>query len=328
MTAYIVTILTLVCITSLLGLALNLQWGLCGMVIFGMSGFFALGAYTAALVALSGAGTLAAVFAAAAACALACGATAVVSLRLSDEYLAILTLGFGEIIRLVTLSESWLTGGSLGLPGIPRPLWGLVSEKSYDVLFLGLLMAVVLAVFLALEVLMRSPFGRAVRAVREDDVVTATLGKNVTLLRVKAFALGGAIIGIAGAFHAFYLTYVDPSQFSAIITAYTFMAVIAGGRGSNTGLLIGAATIMVLVEGSRFLKDVVEVFDATQLASLRLILIGVGLILFLIYRPQGFMAEHKARAARLAGMPPPQPAHDAAVTPAASPRQPTAVPPS
>ncbi len=303
MTAYIVTILTLVCIASILGLALNLQWGTCGMVNFGMAGYFALGAYTASLVALSGAGTLTATLAASFVCALACGATAVVSLRLSDEYLAILTLGFGEIIRLMSLSESWLTGGSLGLPGIPRPFWGYVSEQNYDLFFLCLLAAVVFALFLALEVLVRSPFGRAVRAVRDDDVVTATLGKNVTLIRVKAFALGGAIIGVAGAFHAFYLTYVDPSQFSAMITAYTFMAVIAGGRGSNKGLLLGAATIMVLVEGSRFLKDVVQIMDATQLASLRLIFVGLGLILFLIYRPQGFMQEYRVKAASLVDEP-------------------------
>jgi ABC-type branched-subunit amino acid transport system permease subunit len=134
-----------------------------------------------------------------------------------------------------------------------------------------------------------------VRAVREDDVVAATLGKNVVWLRVRAFALGGAIIGIGGSLHAFYMTYIDPSQFSAILTAYAFMAVIAGGRGSNKGLLIGAVTIMTLVEGSRFLKDLIYVFDATQLAALRLILIGLGLILFLIYRPQGMLPEYRLR---------------------------------
>lgn len=305
MTAYLVTILSLVGIAIILGLALNLQWGLCGMVNFGMAGFFALGAYTAAIVALAGAGTLAATLAAALMCAIACGATALISLRLSDEYLAILTLGFGEVIRLVTLSEEWLTGGSLGLPGIPRPMWGLVSEKNYDELFLAILVAVVLVLFVLLEVLIRSPFGRAVRAVREDDVVAATLGKNVVMLRVKAFALGGAIIGVGGAFHAYYLTYIDPSQFSAIITAYTFMAVIAGGRGSNRGLLIGAATIMFLIEGSRFLKDMVQVLDATQLAAIRLILIGLGLILFLIYRPQGFMPEYRLKSSSIVDAPPP-----------------------
>jgi ABC-type branched-subunit amino acid transport system permease subunit len=301
MIAYFVTILCLVCIAMILGLALNLQWGLCGMVNFGMAGFFALGAYSAALVALSGAGTLAATVTAALVCGITSAAMALISLRLSDEYLAILTLGFGEVIRLVVLSEEWLTGGSLGLPGIPRPLWGLVSEKDYEVLFVVLLVLVVLGLFITLEILLRSPFGRAIRAVREDDVVVATLGKNVTMLRVKAFAVGGAIIGIAGAFHAYYLTYIDPSQFSAIITAYTFMAVIAGGRGSNKGLLLGAAVIMCLIEGSRFLKDVVQVLDATQLAAIRLILIGLGLILFLIYRPQGFAREYRLRSSSLIG---------------------------
>ena len=223
-------------------------------------------------------------------------------MRLSDEYLAILTLGFGEVIRLVVLSEEWLTGGSLGLPGIPRPLWGLVSEKDYEVLFLGHPASPwCSACSLRWRSCLRSPFGRAIRAVREDDVVVATLGKNVTMLRVKAFAVGGAIIGIAGAFHAYYLTYIDPSQFSAIVTAYTFMAVIAGGRGSNKGLLFGAAIIMCLIEGSRFLKDVVQVLDATQLAAIRLILIGLGLILFLIYRPQGFAREYRLKSSSLVG---------------------------
>jgi ABC-type branched-subunit amino acid transport system permease subunit len=161
--------------------------------------------------------------------------------------------------------------------------------------FLGFCLAIVLMLYVFLEILLRSPFGRAVRAVREDDIVAATLGKNVVGLRVRAFALGGAIIGIGGSLHAFYMTYIDPSQFSTIITAYAFMAVIAGGRGSNKGLLIGAVTIMTLVEGSRFLKDVLYVFDATQLAALRLILIGLGLILFLIYRPQGMLPEYRLR---------------------------------
>jgi branched-chain amino acid transport system permease protein len=298
MIAYLITILTLVGIVAILGLALNLQWGLCGMVNFGMAGFFALGAYTAALLALAGAGSLAATLAAAVVCAAACAVVAVISLRLSEEYLAILTLGFGEVIRLFVLNEEWLTHGSLGLPGIPRPLWGFVSEKSYEALFLGLLIAVVLALFVALEILLHSPFGRAIRAVREDDIVATTLGKNVVMLRVKAFGLGGAIIGVAGAFHAYYLTYIDPSQFSATITAYVFMAVIAG-RGSNRGLLLGAATIMVFIEGTRFLKDLFNVLDATQLAAIRLILIGLGLILFLIYRPQGFLPEYRLKTTSL-----------------------------
>src|SRR5260221_9499104 len=251
MIAYLIAILTLVGSVAILGLALNLQWGLCGMVNFGMAGFFALGAYTPALPALAGAGTLAATLAAAVVCAAACSVVAVISLRVSGEYLAILTLGFREVIRPFVLNEEWLTHGALGLPGIPRPLWGFVSEKIYEALFLGLLIAVVLALFVALEILLHSPFGRAIRAVREDDIVATTLGKNVVMLRDKAFGLGGAIIGVAGAFHAHYLTHIDPSPFSATITAYVFMAVIAGGPGSDPGPILGGATILVFIRITR-----------------------------------------------------------------------------
>ena len=299
MTAYLVTILIFVCIAILLGFALNLQWGVCGMVNFGLVGFFALGAYAAALVTLAGAGSLAAILVASLVCAAASAALALITLRLSDEYLAILTLGFGQVIGLVALSEDWLTGGSLGLSGIPRPLAGLVSEQNYEPAFLLLLIAALAAIYVALELLLRSPFGRVLRAIRDDEVVAATLGKNVAAMRVKAFAIGGAIIGIAGAFHAFYLTYIDPSQFTATITGYTFMAVIIGGRGSNKGLVLGAITIIALIESTRFLKDAVEIIDAGQLAALRLILVGAGLVLVLIYRPQGIASEYRLKSASL-----------------------------
>lgn len=102
-------------------------------------------------------------------------------------------------------------------------------------------------------------------------------------------------MGIAGSLHAFYMTYIDPSQFTSIITAYAFMTVILGGRGSNVGLLIGSCTIMTLIEATRFLKDFLNIVDGAQLAALRLGLIGVGIILLLILRPQGLMAEPRKR---------------------------------
>jgi branched-chain amino acid transport system permease protein len=146
-----------------------------------------------------------------------------------------------------------------------------------------------------LNVLARSPFGRIVRALREDDVVAATLGKNVLWARVRVFAIGGAFIGLAGSMHAFYYQYIDPTQFTNIVIAYAFMAVIAGGRGAHAGAIWGAAAVMVLLEGSRFLKDVIPGLDSDRLAAIRIIIIGVGLILLLIYRPQGFMREYRLR---------------------------------
>src|SRR5262249_8352519 len=186
MTAYLITLAILVLIAALLGFALNLQWGTAGLVNFGLAGFFALGAYTAALMALAGAGSFLAIAAAALVCTLACTATALLSARLSDEYLAILTLGFGEVVGLVALSEDRLTGRSLGLSGIPRPLSGLVPDDRYEIIFLGLLFITVVIVYAALQLILSSPFGRALRAIREDEVVAETLGKDVLALRVKA----------------------------------------------------------------------------------------------------------------------------------------------
>lgn len=296
MIAYLITIATLVSIAVLIALALNVQWGMCGMVNFGLAGFVALGAYTTAIIALQGWGLLASVSAAVLVCAIAGALLSLISMRLSEHYLAVVTLGFGEVIRLVTLNESWLTGGALGLPGIPRPAIDLIGTDHYEKVYLGAALVVVLLVFLGLERLTRSPAGRALRAIRDDDLVASSLGKNVLLLRAKAFAVGGAITGLAGALQAYQFSYIDPSQFTAIMTAYAFMAVIAGGRGSHRGLILGACSIMFLLEATRFLKDVIDVLDNAQVAAIRLIMIGTGLILLLIFRPQGLMREHRLAA--------------------------------
>lgn len=296
MIAYLVTIMTLVSIAVLIAFALNVQWGMCGMVNFGLAGFVALGAYTAALISLNDGGFVLAVLGAIVVCAIMGALVSLISLRLSEDYLAVVTLGFGEIIRLVTLNESWLTGGALGLPGIPRPLVDVIGTDNYETAFLILCVVIVAIVFIGLELATRGPFGRSLRAVRDDELVAASLGKNVLLLRVKAFAIGGGITGIAGALQGFQFSYIDPSQFTAIMTAYAFMAVIAGGQGSHRGLILGACSVMFLLESTRFLKDVIDVLDNAQIAAIRLILIGAGLIVLLIYRPQGIMREFRLAA--------------------------------
>jgi branched-chain amino acid transport system permease protein/neutral amino acid transport system permease protein len=294
MIAYLTTLVVLVSVAALVGLALNFQWGVAGLVNFGVVGFVALGAYATALLAPS-LGWFGGMVAASAICAATSTALAFLSIRLEENYLAIVTIGFGEIVRILLLNEDWLTGGALGIADIPRPFVSLVSAARYDVVLLFFAVALVALVFILLEVLVRSPFGRALRAVRDDATAACALGKPILLLRVKAFAIGGAVMGVAGALHAFYLTYIDPSQFTSIITAYAFMAVIAGGRGSNIGLLFGAGTIMVLIEATRFLKDAMQVIDGAQLSALRLGMIGVGIVLLLILRPQGLLAEPQRR---------------------------------
>jgi len=298
MTGYFIAILTFVSLAVLLGFALNVQWGQAGMLNFGLAGFYGIGAYTAAILSKAGADGLTATVAAVAMTAALSALVSLATLKLREDYLAITTLAFAELVRLVLTNETWLTGGTNGIRDIPRPLIGLVGGDQYE-LFCWLLCLVLVAVtYLLLDRVIRSPFGRALRAVREDDVVAAMLGKNVLALRVKAFAIGGAVIGLAGALHAYYFTYIDPGEFAGFVTVYAFMAVIVGGKGSNRGLLLGACTVMVLLEGTRFLKDFVPFLSAQQAASLRLALIGAGLVLILIFRPEGISSEYRLSIAK------------------------------
>ncbi|WP_052261805.1 branched-chain amino acid ABC transporter permease [Leisingera sp. ANG-M1] len=255
MIGYLTAILIFVIISALIGLALKLQWGQAGMVNFGIFGFFAVAAYVSGLSALAGVPALIGAALAILATVALSILVALVSARLREDYLAIATLAFAEAVRLFLLNETWLTGGANGLPGIPWPLSELASGLQYELLFLGLSLAVLAACFAFAQMLTISPFGRVLRALREDDLVTATLCKTTLGFRVRAFAAGGAIIGAAGSLHSFYFSYIDPPQFGTFVTANAFMAMIAGGRGSNTGLLLGAASVMVQLEGTRFLKD-------------------------------------------------------------------------
>lgn len=295
MISFLILISIVVCFSAILALALNFQWGLGGMVNFGLAGLYALGAYSCSLLMLkAGANTFFATLGAMAIVGVVCGVVAFVTLRVTEEdYFAIVTLGVGEMLRLVALNEDWLTKGALGLTGIPRPLSDVVPAEYYQYFLLGLSVALLLGTLWFLNMLARSPFGRIMRAVREDDVVAATLGKYVLWARVRIFAIGGAFIGLAGSLHAFYYQYIDPTQFSTIVIAYAFMAVIAGGRGAHRGTIWGAAIVMLLLEGSRFVKDLIPGIDSDQLAALRIIIIGVGLIALLIYRPQGFLREYR-----------------------------------
>lgn len=292
---FIVLMGIVVCFSAILALALNVQWGMGGMVNFGLAGFYTLGAYSCALLMLKGGfNTFFGALGAMAIVAVVCGLVAFVTLRVAEEdYFAIVTLGVGEMLRLVALNEDWLTKGALGLTGIPRPLGEWIPPPVYLYFMLTLSIVLVAACVWVLGRLSRSPFGRVARAVREDDVVAATLGKNVLWARIRIFAIGGALIGLAGSLHAFYFQYIDPTQFSTIVIAYAFMAVIAGGRGAHLGTVAGAAAVMVLLEGSRFAKELIPGLESDQLAAIRIIIIGIGLIMLLIYRPHGFMREYR-----------------------------------
>lgn len=287
MTSYLLSLLTIAAIAGVAGLALNIQWGMTGLVNFGLFGFYMVGAYACALLTTRlGWSPWAAVCAAIVLTTAVCALVSLISLRLEDDYFAIVTLAFAESVKLIVNNEEWLTRGSTGIPNIPRPFPNSAGMLAFALISLAL-------VFAVFQVVARSPLGRTARALRDDPMVAETLGKNVLGTRLRLFALGGAALGIAGCLHAFYYRYIDPTQFNISMTASAFMLVILAGRGNHRGVLVSCLTVVALIEGTRFLDDVIPWLAPHQLAALRLILIGVALILLLIYKPEGFGREYR-----------------------------------
>jgi branched-chain amino acid transport system permease protein len=288
--AYLVAIATLVGVRALLTLGLNVQWGLTGLVNLGIVAFFAVGAYTSAL--LSVAGTpLALAWSAAIVLASVAGAgLATIALRLREDYLAVVTLGFAEVLRLFLLNEAWLTRGANGVTAIPRPLHARFAAH-YDFFYLALVVGAVMLVYLSLERIRRSPFGRVLRAIREDEIVAAVAGKPVFSFRVQAFALGAGVAGLAGVLFAHYLAYVEPNMFLPQESLFVWLALILGGSGNNRGALLGSAVLLGLLEGSRFAKDVIPFLSGVRLAAAQQILVGVVLVVLMIRRPEGLLPE-------------------------------------
>ena len=290
MIAYLTAIATLVGVRALLTLGLNVQWGLTGLVNLGVVAFFALGAYASALSAVAGAPIALAWAAGITLAAVAGAGMSTVALRLREDYLAIVTLGFGEVLRLFLLNEAWLTRGANGVTAIPRPLHERFPSH-YDLFYLALVLAAVGLVYAMLERVRRSPFGRVLRAIREDETVAAVAGKPVFRLKVQAFTLGAAVAGLAGVLFAHYLAYVEPNMFLAQETLFVWLALILGGSGNNRGALAGSVVLLGLLEGSRFAKDVIPFLTGVRLAASQQMLVGIVLVTLMIRRPEGLLPE-------------------------------------
>jgi branched-chain amino acid transport system permease protein len=296
MTFYLIAIATSAGFYLLLALALNLQWGITGLVNFGVAGLYALGAYASALATERlGLPFFLALPMAALVGALAALLLAALSARLSGDYLAIVTLGFAELVRLVAMNEDWLTRGARGLSIATRPLPTDFSREATAIGYLLLVLAAVAIAFWLLERIRRAPMGRVLRAIREDALVPATLGRDVQAFRLRAFAIGGALMGVAGSLYAHWVLSITPDHFQTPVTIITWMAVVIGGAGNNRGLVLGAFLVVGIVEGTRFLGGVLPGLDAERLSALRIVLIGVLLILAIRFRPQGLIPEQPLR---------------------------------
>jgi branched-chain amino acid transport system permease protein len=279
-------------IYALMALGVNVIWGFAGMVNLGLVGFFAVGAYASALLTLKAGWPIVGGMAAAAGVAALVGVgVAFITVRLRGDYLAIVTLGFAETIRIVASNAIPLTNGTDGLSGIPGPYRGALSPEAFNLVYLAIVGVILLGAYAIAERLRASPFGRVLRAIRDDEQVAAVAGKHVTLFKVKAFAIGSAALGLAGALYAHYTSYIAPDIFVPLLTLYIKLALLAGGLGNNRGALVGAFAVVFLLESTRFVIPLVPGLSPVQGAAVREFLVAALLLAMLRYKPSGLIPE-------------------------------------
>jgi len=300
--AYLVFFLCIALIFGIVCLGLNLQWGFAGLFNVGVVGFFVVGAYAVAILSgppaaeqVGGFGLPLAVgflgaMAAAGVVALAVG---IPTLRLREDYLAIATFGIAVSIQLIAVNFETLTGGTHGRISIPRPLAGIVRDPvAANLIFLALTVAIIGIAYWALERMVRSPWGRVLRAIREDETAASSLGKNAFVYRLQAFVIGSALMGLGGGLYASFIGFVSPDDALPTLTFQIWVMLVVGGSGNNKGAVIGAVAVWALWSGSGWLMaEYLPSRFGVRAGALQVILIGLVLALILMTRPRGLVGE-------------------------------------
>jgi ABC-type branched-subunit amino acid transport system permease subunit len=295
---FIVYLLTIIGIYGLMSLSLNLQYGTTGLVNLGQIGFFMIGAYVSAVVVMLGGLPIWSGFLGAIAGGAMFGVLMALPIGdLRQDYWAIATLAAAEIARIVFLNTnlgSPYVGGSYGVAGIPAPARQyFASSSAYGYFYLGLVAACVLLAYLLVRWVSATPYGRVLKAIREGDEVPLALGKDVRRARIWAMAIGGGIAGAAGSLYAHFNGFIGPEYFRPLETFLVWSMVILGGAGNYVGALLGTALIECIYNSTRFL-DIAQA-HASLVASLRMVLIGVLIILVILYLPRGLVPERRRR---------------------------------
>ena len=294
--------LTTALIFALISLGLNLQWGITGLFNVGVAGFVAIGAYTSALMTTPDdaarfggfdlpiiVGWLGAMLVAGIAAAI----TGFATLRLKSDYLAITTFGVAVVVQLVALNAQSFTGGAFGVGFIPRLFASLAETPFYfNLANLAVVSAVALVAYLGLQHLSRSPWGRVLKALREDERAAISLGKSARFYRVQAFAVGGALMGLAGAVQAHFIGFIAPDNYAPMLTFQVWVMLIVGGSGSNAGAVVGSVLVWAIWAGSGACVSWLAPSDQqARAAALQITAIGVMLCVILLIRPNGLFGN-------------------------------------
>ena len=309
--SYLVSFIIMASIYAIFTIGLNVHWGYTGLLNYGIAGFFAIGAYATALVSsVKPTGAMAnyvqqafglglpfpfGVIFAGIACGLVAALIGLLTLRLSEGYLAIATIGIAETIRIFFNNESWFANGPQGLVGLPQPLRTLLPPRYYNYVYLVIVLIFLAIVYIGVERGIRSPWGRVLRAIREDEIMAAADGKNVVGFKLQSLILGATIMGIAGALYTHYTGAIQPGVFEPLFGTFIIWTMLTlGGTGNNRGAILGAFIVWALWSGSNILiPKIVPPGFQTRAPYIRYVLIGLLLVLIIIKRPRGLIGEER-----------------------------------
>ena len=311
---------------AIIVLGLNLQWGFTGLFNVGVAGFVAVGAYTSALLTgpdypgqIGGLGLPVVVgwLGAMATSGVAALVVGVAALRLRHDYLAITTFGIAVALQLVALNAQRLTGGPFGLQFIPKPLAdGIPDNLAWNAAYLVIVVSLLALVYAALERLVRSPWGRVLRAIREDETAAESLGKRAFRFRLQAFVIGCMLMGLGGALYAHFVGYIAPEDFLPILTFQLWTMLIVGGSGNNRGAVVGALVVWALwTLAGGVLREIVPAQHQARAATLQVVLIGLMLVAILLVRPRGLLGEETVVSRHARSVSPPEETHPASSPP-------------
>jgi branched-chain amino acid transport system permease protein len=317
---FFIAFLSTTAVLAIIALALNLQWGYTGVFNFGVAGFFLVGAYTGAIVTkepddlqtveyVGGFGPdldilpflasdqwfpfLVGMLVAGAICGGLAFILGIPTLRLREDYLAITTIGIAELMRRIAIEEQWIGNGTGGLGNIPGPLEDLVNRNDYRYIFVMVAIVLLVLTYLLLERSVRSPWGRVLRALREDETATRASGKNVTSYEMQSFVVGSVIMGVGGALYAFQVRSISPEAFTNFFgTFLIWTMVIVGGSGNNNGVLLGAYVVFGFWQSTLLIQsyDLPEALEQ-RVPFFRDLLLGLAIVIVLLLMPRGLIPE-------------------------------------
>jgi branched-chain amino acid transport system permease protein len=298
-------------IYTILALGLQVQFGFAGLLNFGQVAFMAIGAYTMAILVVKEGWDM---WLAAPLGIVAAGVGGIVlglpTVRLRADYFAIVTIAFSEIIRYVATNQGSLTGGSQGTIALGRV--GTAAEyngqwsrfqthvqhtlgfSSSDATMLLIVWAVAIVLLTMVWLALRTPWGRVLRAIRDDEDAAASLGKDVFVYKLQALALGAALAGVAGLFYAWEFSFFSPDDFQPLLTFFAWMILLLGGVGRVWAVPVGALVFGFIFAGTRFLNFApFSWFASDERAYLRLIIIGLVILVLVVVRPQGLLGNKR-----------------------------------